>query len=134
MSPIAFVMRTGSPVDRASFRYSEIALGLSQYFEAKASALGVVFFPLTLTYLSISAPARPGGGWLRGARAGRLAYGANRQAALPCRVEREPRPVHQPPRPASLVFSCYHDLMESCAHVNVRASRGEAEDFRPGSN
>src|SRR5450759_904741 len=58
MSPIAFVMRTGPPVDRASFRYLAIALGLSRYFAAKASAVGVIFFPITFTSPSLSAGSR----------------------------------------------------------------------------
>src|SRR5450759_3424443 len=49
MSPIAFLMRTGSPVDKASFRYLAIALGLSRYLAAKAAAVGVSFFPITFT-------------------------------------------------------------------------------------
>src|SRR5450759_3835886 len=57
MSPIAFVARTGSPLDSASFRYLAISLGLSRYFAAKAAAVGVSFFPVTLTCLSISARA-----------------------------------------------------------------------------
>src|SRR5450631_3046616 len=60
MSPIAFVMRTGSPVDKASFRYLAISLGLSRYLAAKASAVGVIFFPITFTSPSPSARAPQG--------------------------------------------------------------------------
>src|ERR1035437_8707615 len=42
-----------------------------------------------VTISSPSARSRPGGGWLRDGREDRPACGANRRAALPCRVERE---------------------------------------------
>src|ERR1017187_5941353 len=58
-------MTTGSPVDKASFRYLAIALGLSRYFAAKVSAVGVIFFPIILTCSSPSARSRQAGGWLR---------------------------------------------------------------------
>src|ERR1700682_4751541 len=47
MSPIALVIRTGSPVDRASFRYLAIALGSSRiYGSIESAGTGCSFFSL----------------------------------------------------------------------------------------
>ncbi len=74
--------------------------------------------------LSISAPARPGGGWLQGGRVDRSGSGASRQAAWPCRAERGPLPA--PRERAAFVVSWYHELIWPWSRGITRASRGEA--------